>query len=164
MKVIDVLQPEVQSVSSGLDSCISVCASTITQRVKEYISSKDIDPSKIRGIGTDGAATMIGCRNGVVTRLKRELMPTAISVHCSAHRLNLASSQASDVVPYVKKFGSILRQLFDFYDNSAVRMAGLQAIQNLVKEKGKLLAPCTTRWLSIERSVHRLKTCFISVV
>ncbi len=42
-------------------------------------------------------------------------------------------------------------------------MAGLQAIQNLVQEKGRLLAPCSTRWLSTERSVTRLKGCFVSV-
>ena len=76
----------------------------------------------------------------------------------------IASSQAANAVPYVKKFSDILRQLFDFYDNSAVRMAGLEAIQSLVHELGKLLAPCSTRWLSTERSVNRLRKCYISVV
>ena len=38
-----------------------------------------------------------------------------------------------------------------------------QAVEKLVQEKGKLLAPCSTRWLSTERSVNRLKSCFISV-
>ena len=118
---------------------------------------------KMRGIGTDEAATMAGCHNGVVARLKR-ITPSAIGVHCAAHRLNLASSQAGDAIPYVKKFNSILRQLFDFFDNSAVRIAGLQAIESLLKEKGKLLAPSSARWLSVEHSVNRLKACFSSVV
>ena len=43
-------------------------------------------------------------------------------------------------------------------------MAGLQVIQSLVQEKGRLLAPSSTRWLSVERSVNRLKACFSSVV
>ena len=43
-------------------------------------------------------------------------------------------------------------------------MSGLLAIQNLVQEKGWLLAPCSTRWLSTERSVTRLKGSFVSVV
>ena len=64
----------------------------------------------------------------------------------------------------VKKFHNVLRQLFDFYENNAVRMAGLQAIQTFIQEKGRLLATCTTRWLSTERSVMRLKTCISSVV
>ena len=103
LKTIDVLKPEIVSVrentQENVDTCISVSAST---RVEEFISGAEIDPSKVRGIGTDGAATMIGCHNGVVTRLK-QITPTAIGVHCSAHRLNLASSQAGDAVPYVKK-------------------------------------------------------------
>ncbi len=67
LKIIDVLKPEVGAASdSEQDICISVNASTITKRVKEFIAEADLDPTKIRGIGTDGAATMIGCRNGVV--------------------------------------------------------------------------------------------------
>ena len=66
--------------------------------------------------------------------------------------------------PMSRKISSVSRQLFDFFDNSAVRMASLQAVQGLINEKGKLLAPCTTRWLSTERSVNRLKACFVSVV
>ena len=51
-----------------------------------------------------------------------------------------------------------------FFDNSAVRTAGLEAIQTLTGDDGKLLAPCSTRWLSTERSVNRLKKCYVSVV
>ena len=45
-----------------------------------------------------------------------------------------------------------------------MRLAGLKAIQVLIEQKGKLLAPCATRRLSVERSVNRLKSCFSSVV
>ena len=70
--------------------------------------------------------------SGVLARLKT-ITPSAISVHCTAHRLNLASSQAGDSV-YVKRFSNILRQLYDFFDNSAVRTAGLEAVQTLINE------------------------------
>lgn len=94
----------------------------------------------------------------------KTITPSAIGVHCTAHRLNLASSQAGDAVAYVKRFSNILHQLYDFFDNSAVRTAGPEAVQTLIKESGKSLAPCSTRWLSTERSVNRLRKCFISVV
>ena len=81
---------------------------------------------------------MTGCRTGVVVHLK-QITPSAIGVHCAAYRLNLASSQAADKVQYVKKFQNILRQLFDYYDNSIIRSAGLQAIQLLTQEKSRLL-------------------------
>ena len=119
---------------------------------------------KMRGLGTDGAATMAGHHRGVVTCLKA-ITPSAIGVYCAVHHLNLASTQAGDKVPYIKKFSSVLRQLYDFFENSSVRTTGLEAVQTLLGEESKkLLAPCSTRWLSIERSVNRLKTCFISVV
>ena len=146
-----------------MDSCISVCARTITSRVCEYVASANLGMSKMRGIATDGASTMRGRHSGVVARLKT-ITPSAIGVHCAAHRLNLASSQAGDTVSYVKRFGNILRQLYDFFDNSTVRTAGLEAIQTLISESGKPLAPCATRWLSTERSVNRLRKCYISVV
>ena len=104
LKVVDVLQPEVKNTESStdMDTCISIGARTITNRVCEFTTGAGLDMRKMRGIGTDGAATMAGCRNGVVARLKR-ITPSAIGVHCAAHRLNLASSQAGDAIPYVKK-------------------------------------------------------------
>lgn len=47
---------------------------------------------KLRGVGTDGAATMLGCRTGVVVRLT-ERVPTLMGIHCAAHRLFIPSSR-----------------------------------------------------------------------
>ncbi|XP_065835790.1 zinc finger protein 862-like [Oscarella lobularis] len=107
---------------------------------------------------------MLGRISGVVARLKEAVSPCAIGVHCAAHRLNLASTQAAKSVPYVEKFNTILRQIFDFFDNSAVRTAALSAMECLLKEKGKLVAPFSTRWLSVDKSVAHIKSCFASVV
>ena len=43
--------------------------------------------------GSDGCSTMVGNKCGVATRLK-EVSPLVISVHCIAHRTNLATLQA----------------------------------------------------------------------
>ena len=168
LKVIDVLRPlETDDADGESDTqrVVSLSADAITTRICNYLKDDiKIDMNKIRGIGTDGASTMMGCRNGVVAQLKR-ITPSAIGVHCTAHRLNLASSQAGESILYINKFNVIICQLFDFYANSAVRTAGLEAIQSFIQEKQtKLLEPCSTRWLSIECSVQRIKECFISVV
>lgn len=92
-----------------------MCAQTVTNQVCEYVESAELDMAKIRVIGTDGAFTMTGCHSGFIARLK-SITPSATGVHCAAHRLNLASSQAGDSVS--KKFSNILRQLYDFFDNS----------------------------------------------
>ena len=107
LTTVDVLEPEIEALRSGgdLESCISVGASTITKRIMEFIENNNLDMAKLRGIGTDGAATMTGCRTGVVTRQK-QIALSAVGVHCAAHRLNLASSQAADKVQYIKIFSA----------------------------------------------------------
>ena len=165
LKVIDALGPCESAEDEGdLPRAVSLNADTITAHIHKYLTDIKLDMKKVRGIGTDGASTMMGFRNGVVAQLKR-IRPSAIGVHCAAHRLNLASSQAGDAVPYVKKFNTIIRQLFDFFTNSAVRTAGLKEVQSLLQDKqSKILEPCATRWLSIECRVHRIKDCFVSIV
>ena len=158
LKVIDILHSE-----SHKHVSVHAGANTITSHVwiyiYIYIEQASLDMSKLRGIGTDGAVTMVGCRTGVVTRLQA-IQSSAIGVHCAAHRLNLASSQVGDNVQYIKQFKSILCQLFD---SSAVRMAGLDAIKELLGKKGRLQAPSSTRWLSVELCVNKLKACFVSI-
>lgn len=109
LKTIDVLLPEIEGILEPTDLAphINMSATTIKNRVCEYVKEAKISTDKLRGIGTDGASTMIGRHNGVVAQLKA-VTPSAIGVHCAAHRLNLASSQAGDSIPYIKKFNTIL--------------------------------------------------------
>lgn len=57
------------------------------------------DYSRIVGLGTDRAAVMTGRHNGLGVKLK-QLSNILIQVHCVAHRLNLAASQASKDIDY----------------------------------------------------------------
>ena len=81
---MDTLQPEVEALStessSDMDTCISVCAQTITNHICEYMASARLDMAKMRGIGTDGASTMTGCHSGVVTRLKTMTHPQLVYI------------------------------------------------------------------------------------
>ncbi|KAL3677120.1 hypothetical protein R1sor_027068 [Riccia sorocarpa] len=54
-----------------------------------------LDFSKMLGFGSDGASTMLGSKNGVAVRLKREVNPFLTATHCVAHRTNLASLAAA---------------------------------------------------------------------
>ena len=45
-----------------------------------------------------------------------------------------------------------------------MQTAGLKAILCLLEQKGSLVAPCSTRCLSIEQSVNKLIACFASVI
>ena len=88
---------------------------------------------KLCGLGSDGASVMLGVRGGVAA-LPKEDAQFMIANHCIAHRLALACGQASNEVPYLKKFKAILDQLYRFYENSPVRTAGLHNIQEILNE------------------------------
>ena len=100
-------------------------------------------------------------------RLKR-LSPRMISVHCVAHRLALAAAHAADGIPYLQRFKSILQTLFYFYQNSAVRMANLHAIQEVLNDPNiKCKQAKDVRWLShdmaIKALIRTLPSLFISL-
>ena len=102
-------------------------ASTITQSLLSVLRRCEIPVTSVFGFGSDGAAVMVGRRSGVATQLK-EHNPEIVSLHCGAHRLALASSQAAQHVPYLKTFDAHLiitlkivlcvRQLFMKYKKS----------------------------------------------
>ena len=47
-----------------------------------------IDIAKVIALGSDGAASMTGCKNGVGVQL-RQVKPFMIQFHCAAHKLTL---------------------------------------------------------------------------
>ena len=64
------------------------------------------------------------------TRLKRH-QPILLNIHCLCHKLALAAGESGKDVAFIfQKIKPTLTQLFYFYQNSSVRMSGLQAIEN----------------------------------
>ncbi len=121
-----------------------------------YLASKDLDPSFLRGFGSDGANVMVGRITGVATSLRTKF-PKLISIHCANHRVALAAAHAADNIPYLKKFKETLRSLFQFYQNSPVRMGGLHAIQEILNDPIiKLKEAKDVRWLSHEHAIRAL--------
>ena len=99
-------------------------ASTIEKSVVDILLDNGLDIANLSSFGSNGASLMTG-RKGVATRLKA-LNGNIISIHCVAHRLALAATQASQSVPYLKRFKEIVDSLLYFYHNSPVRQAGLK--------------------------------------
>ena len=162
---------------------ISLNADTICGKVADYIESNDLKYENLRGLGTDGAAVMTGKRNGAVKQIidrqqdkqkdkhkPSKLTNKAIGAHCAAHKLNLAAKQAGTEFPIVQRFKRVLNQLHAFYSRSAVRNAGLKAVQKLLhesdcpEESGKVANPAETRWLALGDCATKLKNIITSVI
>ena len=139
-------------------------AMTIERSLLEFLSDNGLEITNMSSFGSDGANVMTGRREGVAARLKR-LNSNLISIHCVAHHLALAAGQASETIPYLRKFKEILCNLFYFYHNSAVRQAGLTAIQNVLDDPVlRLKQAKDVRWLSHNAAVEALRRSLISVL
>ena len=77
-----------------------------------------------------------------------------IAVHCINHHLALAAVHTSDSIPYLKQFKPIPKSLFYFCQNSAVPMASLQSIQELLNDPViKCKQARNVHWLSHENAI-----------
>ena len=93
---------------------------------------------------------MVGCKSGVVTRL-RQVTKDVLATHCIAHRLALGTGAAADQIRYLVKF----------QDN----MYRLEAIQTvLAASQTRLQQVFHTRWLSFEGSVEAVVDKYPAVV
>ena len=121
--------------------------------------------SKLRGFGSDGARpVMSGCRSGVAKRLT-DRFPKLLSIHCVNHRLALAAAHAADDIPYLIRFKATVQILFLFYQNSAVRTAGLHAIQEVLDDPViKLKQAKDVRWLSHESAISSILCTMQSLI
>ena len=77
----------------------------------KYVMNKQsrvIPPSKVLGLGTDGAKVMTGIGKGLAGYMLRD-NPMLLNYHCIAHRLALVTSQAANAVPYLVDYQNTLR-------------------------------------------------------
>ena len=143
-------------------------AAGIKDALGEFLKDKGIlqgdDYSRIVGLGTDGAAVMTGRYNGLGVRLK-QLNNILIQVHCVAHSLNLAASQASKDIDYLEQYKERLSSIYKFYSNSRKRYDELKEIQQLMHGKVKqVVEPSSVRWLFVEACVKMIFEYYDSLV
>jgi hypothetical protein len=82
----------------------------------------------LHGQGYDGASAMSGSISGVAQRIK-EFCPNAHFIHCLAHCLNLAVSDAGKTVPLLQNALDIVHQLVAFVCNSCKRQDIFTSVQ-----------------------------------
>ncbi|KAJ8034319.1 hypothetical protein HOLleu_21102 [Holothuria leucospilota] len=94
----------------------------------------------------DGASVNLGCKSGVAVRLT-EGAPHIISVHCCAHRLELAIKNIEE--PLITEVEKVVQDCYLFYRWSVKNWGELQKVGSLlkisVKRPAKLIG---VRWLA----------------
>ena len=156
-----------------LRDSVSADSETLHRILKEC--TQELDGSKLFGLVTDGASTMIGKINGLAARIRRE-HPTFLSVHCICHRLALACTDSNKDCKFVADTSDILRYLWKFFEDSPKRIATLVKVQmemakstELPKKSRiaivhKVKKACSTRWLSFNEAVYGFYDDFLSIM
>ena len=139
-------------------------AESICSTIIECLKGKNLQVSKIIGMGFDGARTFSGNRSGVQTRLKK-YAPYAMYVHCHCHLLQLACVQAANSTPGIKHVYTTLTALWKFFHYSPKKTESLKEVQRVLDmPELKIIKPSDTRWLAHERCVKAVKASYSAIV
>ena len=92
---------------------------------------KNIQISKLVGMGFDGAATFSGKHKGVQSLLKKN-SPHAGFAHCHCHLLQLACVQAANNINGIKHVYVTLTSLWKFFHYSPKRAKCLKEVQRVL--------------------------------
>ena len=88
------------------------------------------------------------------------------TIHCGAHRIALASSQAAPSIPYLKRFDGHLNTSSYHFDNRSVQEATLHQVQTVLDEPVLCLKTAFTRWLSHNlaiTAIHKTTLIFVMI-
>ena len=148
----------------GIMTAKETTAKAIAGYLCTFFESKNMDVTKMSGLGFDGASTMSGQRSGVQLRLRLH-SPSAIYVHCRCHQLQLAAINAAKEHTEVKRvLGTLLTiwKAFHYSPKKAEKLAEVQAELN--SPELKMLKPSDTRWLARERAVRAVRRSLPALV
>lgn len=102
-------------------------AAAITDKLLTKLSEWNLELSKLRGKGFDGASVMSGHVSGVTTRIQQALPKAKYFTHCRSHCLNLVIVSSCNNVPEVKNFMDAFRKLSVFVNSSHKRKSILKS-------------------------------------
>ena len=136
-------------------------AQTIFDTIVTELKSKNIDMTKIRFTGFDGASVFSGEFNGVSAKFRQAFSDSILYIHCYAHILQLCLLSACDNISEVQECLSTLKSLFNFINRSSIRLSRFNDIQIVLKHPQlKLIQPGDTRWLSYYRCINAVIRCY----
>ena len=135
----------------------SLTAEALATKLTNYLESTELEYRKLIGQGYDGAAPFSGKNTGVQKRVCT-LSGHALYIHCSCHRLQLASIQAADSIPWIHKMFGVMANLWKLFFYSPKKAEKLKELQSVLGlPELKIVKPSSTRWLSHERCMKAIR-------
>ena len=128
----------------------------ILKTVIHTLQRKKLPLQKVYGMAIDRASVMVGVRAGVTTLMKKK-NPFILSTHCIAHHFALASGQAADSIPYIKKYQQCVNTIYKYYHYLPKHWSKVKEMQAILQcAETKFKQTFHTRWLSFEGAVEAI--------
>ena len=145
---------------AGLKECTNAKADGVTEAVKGVMDEIDGTwKQKLVCLGTDGANVMTGKHNSVFALLKRDV-PSLVSIHCIAHKLELGFQDTVKEVKLFKEVKEMLQGIWKHYKYSCKALRELKELAELLDERAyKAVKADGSRWIPhLERALNVLLT------
>ena len=94
--------------------------------------------------GADGASVMQGHKGGLCKKIKNDLAPYAIPIHCMAHRMNLTFGIVNDF-GCVRKVETLIKDIYQYFFQSSKQVWELKHFTQGLSDGRKLLKDNDTR-------------------
>lgn len=105
------------------------------------------------GYCSDNASVMVGRHNSVLSRIRNH-QPSVFNLGCICHLANLCAGHAVKQLPV--PVNDLLVDIFYHFKHSSLRKETLKEFQDFTDTaEEKILKHVTTRWLSLEKCIHR---------
>ncbi len=131
-------------------------ATGIYGHIKHFLDACGIYTLPIIAQSYDGAAVMSGHINGVQQKLRQD-HPSAVYMHCMAHKLNLVLVDACNVNRTAAMFFQILESLYAFFSQPGTHHA-YQQHQKELGVKAELTAMSDKRWACHWKNLAAVKS------
>ena len=114
----------------------------VIKNLKEIYGMDDLMITKrLVCVGADGASIMLGQRNGICVKLQLLASPFMISIHCMAHRMNLAFKIVSKF-PLVSKVEELACETCTYFFRSPKRFTNFQQFVDGITDGKKTMKRC----------------------
>jgi hypothetical protein len=112
---------------------------------------------------TDGAVTLASTNEGVTGKFLKAI-PHLMSVHCMAHRLNLALKDSTKAEKKITSLHSTCYSLISYLKETAKRHTIFQECFGNDKEILELIQPFDIRWFTYYEGIKRLLKVYPNVM
>ena len=137
-------------------------AVAIYTHIKSFLQECGIYDIPIVAQGYDGAAVMSGSENGVQSKLRQD-HPSAVYIHCMAHKLNLVLVEACKANRTANTFFLTLETFYSFF-SQPINHAAFKQVQQDFGVKSEICMISDTRWACSYKNVSALKKSFVALL